>query len=77
MHARNRERQPEAGGARRWRTERHHRPQQGLQPAAQIGEHLIRHAGAGPASIKELAVIGVIAEQERAEVRPRTTAMGG
>src|SRR5271168_2284811 len=28
-------------------------------------------------ALKELAVIGVIAEQERAEVRPRTSLMGG
>jgi hypothetical protein len=42
-----------------------------------MGEHLIRHAGAGPASIKELAVIGVIAEQERAEVPAANDRNGG
>ena len=47
-----------------------------LKAAPQIGENLVRHPGAHAAGIDELAVIGVVAEQQRAEMRPRSFRVG-
>ena len=43
---------------------------QRLEAAPQIGKNLVRHPGAHTAGIDELAVICVVAEQQRSEVRP-------
>jgi hypothetical protein len=72
MHVGKNKRRSEAGLAWRRRTERHARSRQGLQAATQIGKHLVRHAGADAAGVDELTVVGTIAEQERAEMRPRS-----
>jgi hypothetical protein len=36
-----------------------------------IGKYLIGHPGTDAAGIDELAIIGVVAEQQRSEMRPR------
>jgi len=45
------------------------------EAASQIGEHLDGHACAYATGIDELAVIGVVAEQQRPEMRPRAIAV--
>ena len=47
-----------------------------LKAAPQIGKNLVRHARAHAAGIDELAVIGVVAQQQRAEMRPRSFRVG-
>ena len=65
MHSRKNERRSEAGLAGGRRAERRTRAGKRLQTAAEIGQHLIRHARANTARINELA-------EERAEVGPGT-----
>jgi hypothetical protein len=38
----------------------------------QVGERLVRHASSDPASVDQLAIVGVVAQQKRAEVGPRS-----
>jgi len=48
----------------------------GSQATPQIGEHLHGHPSADAAGIDELAVVSVVAQQQRAEVRPRSFRVG-
>jgi hypothetical protein len=43
---------------------------------AQILKHLLGHSRADPAGVNELALISIIAEQQRHEVRPRAFRIG-
>ena len=47
-----------------------------VKAAPQIGENLDGHSRAHAAGVDELAVIGVVAEQQRAEIRPRPFRVG-
>jgi hypothetical protein len=44
----------------------------GARKAPQIGKHLVRLPCANAARVDELAVIGVVAEQQRSKTRPRS-----
>ena len=76
MHSRKNERRSErvlrGGGA----LSGERRSRQRLQTAAQIGKHLVGHAGADAAGIDEPAVVGVVAEQEGAEMGPCSLRIG-
>ena len=38
----------------------------------QVGEHFVRHPRAHAAGVDELAIVGIVAEQQRSEIRPRS-----
>jgi hypothetical protein len=65
MHAGKNKRRPEAGLARRGNVERRACSRQRVQAATQIRKHLVRHPRANSAGINELAVVAIVAEQER------------
>ena len=76
VHAGKNERRSEARLARRQDAQRRLLAGERLKAAAQIGENLVGHSCAHAAGIDELAVVGVVAEQQRAEIRPRSFRIG-
>jgi len=70
MHAREFEGRAETRRARRLGAQGGLRPRQRVKTSAQILEHLLGHTRADPAGIHKFALIRVVAEQERPEVRP-------
>ena len=66
------ERRAEARLARRRDAQRRRLAGQRVEAAPQIGENLDGHSRAHAAGIDELAVVGVVAKQQRAEIRPRS-----
>jgi hypothetical protein len=71
MHARQNKRRAEAR-ATGWRdAQRRCFARQRVQASSKIGEHLYRHSSAHTTGVSKLAVIGIVAEQQRPEVRPR------
>ena len=71
MNPRKDERRAEARASGRWNAERRVLSGQRIQATPQIGKHLYRHPCAHAAGIDELAVIGVVTEQQRSEMTPR------
>jgi hypothetical protein len=49
---------------------------EGVETTPQIREHLDGHSGADAAGVDELAVIRVVAQQQRAEMRSRAFRVG-
>ena len=76
MHLRKYERRSEARLARRRSAQRRARARQGLQTASQVREHLVRHSRTHAAGIDEPTVVGAVAKQKRAEMRPRSFRIG-
>ena len=76
MHAAEHQRRAEPGRARRRHVERHLSSGQRLQPPPQPFEFGLVDAGADPAGVSEPSVRIVIAEQQRAETRPRALGIG-
>src|ERR1700735_53572 len=72
MNSGENERRPEARLARGRRAERRRLPRQRLKPPSQVRKHLVWHSRTHAAGIDEPAVLSVVAEQERAEMRPRS-----
>ena len=72
MDAGQNERRAEARLARRRGAQRRVRTRQGLKTAAQVRKHLVGHA----AGVDQLAVVSIVAAQERAEMRPRAFRVG-
>ena len=76
MDARKNERRSESGRAGRRDVQRRFCAAQWVKAAPQIGKDLDGHPRAHTARIDELAVIGVVAEQQRPEMRPRAFRVG-
>ena len=72
MNAGQDERRAETGLARRQRVEGRRLACEWVKTTPQIGKHLIRHPRPNAASIGELAVIRIVAQEQRAEVGPRS-----
>jgi hypothetical protein len=76
MNARQNERGAKARAAGRRDAKRRCLARERIQAAPQTGEHLDWHSRAYAAGINELTVAGVVAEQERPEIRPRSFRVG-
>jgi hypothetical protein len=76
VHAREDEQRSEARFPRRRDAERLRFARERLEAAPQISENLVGHPGAHAAGVNEFTVIGIVAEQERAEIGPRSFRVG-
>jgi hypothetical protein len=76
MHPGEDERRSKAGLARRRSAEGRACAGQRLKPPSQVREHLIGHSRTNAPGIDKLSVVGVVAEQKRAEMRPRSFRAG-
>ena len=76
MDARKHKRRPEACAARRWDAQGRRFASERVQAAPQIGENLDGHPRAHTARVYELAIIGVLAQQQGPEMRPRSFRVG-
>jgi hypothetical protein len=72
MNSRNLKRRSEARLAGRRSAERRSLPRQGLKPPSQVRKHLVRHSRTNAPGIDEPSVVAVVAEQEGAEMWPRS-----
>jgi hypothetical protein len=72
MHARQDKRRSEARCTRRRDAQRGGFAGERVQAAPQIGEHLNGHARAHAAGVDELSIVGVVAEEQRPKIRPRS-----
>jgi hypothetical protein len=70
MYSRKNKRRSEARRAWRWDVQRRCLAGERIQAAPQVGENLDGHSRADTAGVDELAVVRIVAEQQRAEVRP-------
>ena len=76
MHARQLERRSEAAVTRRRLGERHLGHLQRLQQTRQALQFLFRHSCASAACIVQPPIVGVVAQQQRADVRPAALGIG-
>jgi hypothetical protein len=76
MHLGKNERRSEARLARRRSAERRCRPRHGAQAPSQVREHFVPHSRANAPGIDEPAAVGIVSEQKRAEMRPRSVGIG-
>jgi hypothetical protein len=72
MNARQHKRRAETSPAWRQHVKGRRLAGERVETAPQIGEDFVRHPRAHAAGVNELAVVGIVAQQERPEMRPRS-----